>query len=138
MLGYALVIIVVVLAVFLGCLVHAGFFYSLRIRTSIPSSIPSRVAYKVYRGAYKNAGAGFNDITQLAPSVKKFGLYYDDPAKVSCTSTTPLILLHEFLIFKRRRARIPVLCIYSGTLCKDTPEMRTSPLIRTLCMVPVT
>ena len=82
MLGYILTIAAILLAVFLGCLVHAGFFYTLRIRTSIPYSIPSRVAYKVYRGPYKNAGAGFNDIGKVAPSMKKFGLYYDNPTKV--------------------------------------------------------
>lgn len=82
MLGYILLIVAILLAVFLGCLVHAGFFYTLRIRTSIPYSIPSRVAYKVYRGPYKNAGAGFSDVEQVAPSLKKFGLYYDDPNKV--------------------------------------------------------
>ena len=35
-----------------------------------------------YRGSYKNAGAGFNDIRQVALSLKKFGVYCDDPAKV--------------------------------------------------------
>jgi hypothetical protein len=83
MLGYIFIIVAILLAVFLGCLTHAGFFYTLRIRTTIPYSIPSRVAYKVYRGPYKNAGGGFNDIEKVAPSLKKFGLYYDNPEKVS-------------------------------------------------------
>ena len=82
MLGYILILVAILLAVFLGCLVHAGFFYTPRAWTSIPYSIPSRVAYKVYRGPYKNIGAGLNDIRQVAPSLKKFGVYYDDPAKV--------------------------------------------------------
>ena len=87
MLAYILMIAAILLALFLGCLVHAGFFYTLRIRTSVPYSTPSRVAYKVYRGPYKNAGAGFNDIGKFAPSLKKFGIYYDDPAKVRSLRT---------------------------------------------------
>ena len=93
MLGYILILVAILLAVFLGCLVHAGFFYTLRIWTSIPYSIPSRVAFKVYRGPYKNVGAGFNDIRQVAPSLKKFGVYYDDLAKVRQSRHGKIILL---------------------------------------------
>lgn len=82
MLGYILILVGIILAIFLGVLVHAGFFYTLRIRTTHPSSIPSRIAYKLYRGPYKNAGEAFNDVKQFARGKTKFGIYYDDPAKV--------------------------------------------------------
>ena len=82
MIGYILILAGIFLALLLGVLVHAGYFYTLRIRTSVPSSIPSRVAYKFYKGPYKNAGVGFDDVKKFAPLLTKFGIYYDDPNKV--------------------------------------------------------
>lgn len=80
---YVVLVVAVVLSLCLMALVHAGYFYDLRIRTSIPLSLPGRIAYKLYRGAYSNAGVGFRDIMSVAPQVKSFGIYYDDPNKVS-------------------------------------------------------
>lgn len=82
MLSYVLLALGILLLLFLGIMLHAGFFYTLRIRTSTPVSSPSRVAYKVYRGPYKNAGAGFSDVKLFAPLATNFGIYYDDPNKV--------------------------------------------------------
>lgn len=82
-LSYILIALVIVLVVLLGVMFHSGVFYRLSIRTSFPRAILSRVAYKVYKGPYWNAGAGFEDIMHRAPGYTRlFGVYYDDPKKV--------------------------------------------------------
>ena len=91
-LSYILIALGIVLLLLLGVMVHSGVFHPVNIRTSVPHAIPSRVAYKAYRGPYKNAGAGFEDIMQSAPGYSRlFGVYYDDPEKVTtqtvCTSS---------------------------------------------------
>ena len=76
--GIALVIVIFIL---LGVLAHAGYFYTLLIRTVIPLSVPKRVAYKVYRGPYHN-NSGFKELQKVAPTATTFGIYYDDPKEV--------------------------------------------------------
>ena len=83
LLFYAVLVAVVVLCLCLMALVHAGYFYDLRIRTTTPLSLPGRIAYKLYRGSYSNAGAGFRDLLRVVPHNKNFGIYYDDPKRVS-------------------------------------------------------
>lgn len=80
---YVLLAVGVVLCLCLMALMHAGYFYDLRIRTTTPLSLPGRVAYKLYRGSYSNAGVGFKELMGLAPHCKDFGIYYDDPKRVS-------------------------------------------------------
>lgn len=80
---YIILAVVVVLCLCFMALMHAGYFFDLRIRTSTPLSLPGRVAYKLYRGSYSNAGTGFRELLGLAPHAKTFGIYYDDPKKVS-------------------------------------------------------
>lgn len=80
---YVVVVAVVVLVLFLMAITHAGYFYDLRIRTSTPLSLSGRVAYKVYRGSYTNAGSAFKELATLAPHLRTFGIYYDDPRRVS-------------------------------------------------------
>ncbi len=79
---YVVLLLAVLLALFLVALLHAGFFYELRIRTSTPLSCPKRVAYKLHTGPYRNCGAHFRRLATLVPSLKTFGVYYDDPDKV--------------------------------------------------------
>lgn len=87
-LSYILIALVIVLLVFLGVMIHSGVFYRLSIRTAVPRAIPSRVAYKVYRGPYTNAGAGFEDIMRRAPGyTRMFGVYYDDPKQVAVSGS---------------------------------------------------
>ena len=81
-LHYCLIALVVVLAIILGAVVHAGFFYELMIRVTTSPSCPQRVAYGVHTGPYKNAGKGFGTLSRLVPSKKLFGAYYDDPKEV--------------------------------------------------------
>ncbi len=82
---YLVLVVLFLLCLLLMALVHAGFFYDLRIRTSTPLSAPRRTAYKLYRGAYSNAGSGFKELAGLVPHLKTFGIYYDDPKTVSAT-----------------------------------------------------
>ena len=79
---YLVLGVVVVLVLFLLAMVHAGYFYALRIRTSIPLSLPGRVAYKLHKGSYSNAGPAFKELASLAPRLRTFSIYYDDPRKV--------------------------------------------------------
>ena len=80
---YVVIAVVIIAAICLMVLTHAGYFYDIRIRTSTPLSLPGRVAYKLYRGSYTNAGAAFKELALLAPHLKTVGIYYDDPNKVS-------------------------------------------------------
>lgn len=82
---YLLVVLVALCLIALGVLAHAGFFSDLRIRTSIPASLPKRVAYCLYTGPYKQAGSAYGRICGLAPNRTSFALYYDDPKEVSWT-----------------------------------------------------
>ncbi|XP_064399148.1 testis-expressed protein 264 homolog [Halichondria panicea] len=79
---YVVLLLAVVLALLLVALLHAGFFYELRIRISTPLSCPKRVAYRLYTGPYKNCGGYFKQLISLVPDLKTFGVYYDDPDKV--------------------------------------------------------
>ena len=47
-------------------------------------SFRRRVAYRVYSGSYSNAGSAFKELAVLAPHLRTFGIYYDDPRRVSC------------------------------------------------------
>jgi len=78
---YVVIVIAVVILFLLGLLAHAGYFYTLLIRTVIPLSVPKRVAYKVYRGPYYN-NSGFKELLKAAPTATTFGIYYDDPKEV--------------------------------------------------------
>ena len=80
---YVVLIVVILSVLFLMALIHAGYFSDIRIRTSNPLSLPGRVAYKLYRGSYTNAGAGFKELAAVAPNLKTVGIYYDDPRKVT-------------------------------------------------------
>ena len=70
-LGYVFIVLAILLVIFLGVMIHSGVFYPLNIRTTIPHTLPSRVAYKVYRGPYKNAGSGFEELMHHASKYKK-------------------------------------------------------------------
>lgn len=83
---YLVLVAAVLLALFLMALVHAGYFYDLRIRTSTPLSLPGQVAYKMYRGSYTNAGSAFKELAGLVPHLRTFGIYYDNPKTVSTRS----------------------------------------------------
>ncbi len=79
---YICILLVVILLIILAVVTHAGYFYTLTIRTVIPLSVPRRVAYKVYRGPYYN-NSGFGELQKVAPRATAFGIYYDDPKAVS-------------------------------------------------------
>ena len=62
---------------------HSGVCTDIRIRTSIPASLPRRVAYSVHRGPYSKMGDSISDLTARAPRQTLFGAFYDDPDNVS-------------------------------------------------------
>ena len=80
---YGGITLIVVLAVVLAILVHAGLFYELRIRSATPASFPHRVAYRVHKGPYKKAGAAFKELSEKWPKLKTFAIFYDDPKEVN-------------------------------------------------------
>ena len=87
----ALVILGIALTVLLAALLHAGLFYELRIRTIRPLHLPHRVAYKLHRGPYKQAGAAFKALSPEAPKQTLFGVFYDNPKTVSLFTLPPYL-----------------------------------------------
>ena len=79
-----LCVLVIVGVCILGILLHAGLFSDLRIRTTIPASLPRRVAYTVHRGAYSKVGGPLSILSAIASKQKHFCIFYDDPNKVVC------------------------------------------------------
>lgn len=75
----ALLLIGVIL---LAVLLHAGYLTNLRIRMSIPASLPSRVVYTVHKGPYQKAYGPLSELTARAPKQRAFCIFYDDPKKV--------------------------------------------------------
>ena len=80
---YLILVFVILIAVGLLILTHAGFFYTLRLRMVPPPVLPLNVAYILKTGPYKNSGAEFKKLSTLAPKTKLFGIYYDDPDMVN-------------------------------------------------------
>lgn len=97
---YLFIALVVVVCLLLMVLIHAGYFYSLRIRTSIPLSVPRKVAYRLHIGAYSNSGTTYGELLKLAPRLTTFGIYYDDPKRVSVfyIAAIPIIMLVDLAI----------------------------------------
>ena len=76
--------VLAVLAVLLLILLtYSGFFYTYTIRCTIPASLPKRIAYKVYKGAYWKSGNAASALSSLAPNRRTFSVFYDDPDTVS-------------------------------------------------------
>ena len=108
---YIVVVAIILAVLFLMALIHAGYFSDIRIRTSIPLSLPGRVAYKLYRGSYTNAGAAFKELASVDPHIKTVGIYYDDPKKVRCESilaTSPVRMVGYYYQVFDRWPGIPV------------------------------
>lgn len=79
---FLLVVLFLIGIILFAVLLHAGYFTSLRIRMSIPSSLPTRVVYTVYRGSYSKAYVPLLELTAKAPKQTAFCIFYDDPKKV--------------------------------------------------------
>ncbi|CAI8030463.1 Testis-expressed protein 264 [Geodia barretti] len=74
--------LIVVFIFIFGVLTHAGYFSDLRIRTSLPVSLPRRAAYLIHRGPYKEVCTPLERITAIGRHQKIFCVFYDDPEKV--------------------------------------------------------
>jgi len=63
-------------------LVHSGLANRIEIRTGSPPIGACVVAYKFHTGPYRNVGSIFKEAWGIAPKLKGFGVYYDDPKHV--------------------------------------------------------
>lgn len=80
----AIAIIVMLLCIFGtlgGLLVYLGIFREILVNVGKPPLRKFRGFYKFVRGDYKDSGALFESINKLAPELRTFGIYYDDPEK---------------------------------------------------------
>ena len=104
---YLIVILVVVIVVGLMVLIHAGFFYTLRLRMVPPPVLPHYVAYTLRTGAYKNVGPAFRRLSALAPRTKLFGIYYDCSDNVShFIGASDTHVLRRIYVGTRREAKM--------------------------------
>ena len=85
--------VALVVAIFL-LLLYSGLFYTYSIRCTVPASLPNRIAYCAHKGAYKKCGGAFWKLDSLVPHRRLFGLYYDDPDKVSVSQNREYTRAH--------------------------------------------
>ncbi|OQV23153.1 putative Testis-expressed sequence 264 protein [Hypsibius exemplaris] len=64
-----------------GLLVYLGIFREILVNVGKPPLRKFRGFYKFARGDYKDSGSIFESINKLAPELRTFGVYYDDPSK---------------------------------------------------------
>ena len=102
--GYEVSFLYLVLGVILlivltagGFLSRSGLFYTITLRFSCPTPevMPQRVAYIQAKGPYKNSGLLFRQTMDVSTNAKIFGIYYDDPSKVSLVTVLSSILGFE-------------------------------------------
>ncbi|CAM1327110.1 TEX264 (predicted), partial [Pycnogonum litorale] len=74
-------LIILFLTIFI-LVIYSGLFTEIVIKTCKPPFASLEVAYKYSRGVYKNCSILFTEVHALAPSLKNYGIYYDDPDKV--------------------------------------------------------
>ena len=88
LLFYLVIAVLVIAAIVIAVLLRSGLLYSPILRVSHPASLPSRAAFILKSGPYKNAGKEFSRLKNLAgDSAVLFGVYYDDPNKVRAGNT---------------------------------------------------
>lgn len=80
---WTVVFVVVLLLVVAGFFIYSGLLYSPVVHMSRPTSIPRRAAYVLKRGPYKGILPECGKLQKIASGARHFGLYYDDPKKVS-------------------------------------------------------
>lgn len=78
------IVVLTVLFFLTACLflVYCGLFHGVQITTGKPPIGQFTVAYKFGTGPYKNSGDTFTEATCVQPTLKCFGVYYDDPRTV--------------------------------------------------------
>ena len=77
------VLILIILLTILGFAIYSGLFVTINPGAGPPPIKNVKIAYKFGRGAYKNVGPIFTEVTSLAPKLRCIGIYYDDPKQVS-------------------------------------------------------
>ncbi|XP_055353328.1 testis-expressed protein 264 homolog [Paramacrobiotus metropolitanus] len=67
-------------------LAYLGAFREILINVGKPPVKKFRGYYKFARGDYKESGSLFEETSKLAPDLRTFGIYYDDPEKTPFAS----------------------------------------------------
>lgn len=62
-------------------LAYLGMFREILINVGKPPTKKFRGYYKFARGDYKESGTLFEEVNKLAPDLRTFGVYYDNPEK---------------------------------------------------------
>ena len=62
---------------------YSGLFDGVRVGTGAPLVGSMKVVYKYGMGPTKDMGPLFTEVTSIAPKLKCFGIYYDDPLQVT-------------------------------------------------------
>lgn len=83
-LGLWVCLVMIILSLTILLLLHnAGAFKKVIVTTGIPQLRKVYIAYKFYKGEYKNSNQAIRDIAAISSNVRCFGIYYDDP-KIVC------------------------------------------------------
>lgn len=77
---FAIFVLLAVTALALA--VYSGLLHDIKVGTGKPPVGKFTVAYKFARGPYKDCGSLFTEACSLAPTLRCFGVYYDDPHEV--------------------------------------------------------
>ena len=90
-----LMVILALLLIGLWYLYSSGLFFKITVETVVSPYPNFQVAYKFFKGPYKNVGKGFEDVYKLAPEYQCFAVYYDDPNQVSVQ--IPVLFSFQFV-----------------------------------------
>ncbi|XP_067684129.1 testis-expressed protein 264 homolog [Haliotis asinina] len=80
--GIGVLLLCLLITVFL-LLVYSGLFRTVEVGAGRPPIADVVIAYKFFRGPYKETGPHFTELAKLAPDNKCLGIFYDDPNTVA-------------------------------------------------------
>ena len=75
--------------------VYSGLFSEIKVGVGTPPIKSATILYKFGKGSYKNTGGVFTEVTSIAPKMKSFGIYYDDPEQVG--NVMGLIIIQKII-----------------------------------------
>ena len=79
---YFIFLVLCLIATVGGYFVYSGLLYAVNVETKQKVLKNFRVAYKFARGPYKECGHLFTEAHSVAPNLKTFAIYYDNPQQV--------------------------------------------------------
>ncbi|KAK2705328.1 hypothetical protein QYM36_017389 [Artemia franciscana] len=80
---YFIFLVLCLIATVGGYFVYSGLLYAVNVETKQKVLKNFRVAYKFARGPYKECGHLFTEAHSVAPNLKTFAIYYDNPQQVA-------------------------------------------------------